>query len=1074
MLDGLIREMAVALRQEAEAAKQQGATRTNALRNGRLQDSKRQGFLYLFDIDRPLPTALGNDFPAEIEIHGNVFSATIAESRDTIVLVLLPRSFGISIAIAYLHTDLTYLLTLLAERLPSILDNSHYSAQAAKVLNEIQPAVGRGSAKLSWLVDKEGNEPNKEQLEAVDRSLGSEVCFVFGPPGTGKTRTIAAIVKEVLSDSEGKILIASHTNVAADNALQALLKYDHDPMISDVLRQGLVVRVGTIVVKDDQLAKLHIDNVTEEAQKRLEDDRRQLVVQLEEKEQGRNQLKEVLAEWELLQDIRRRQATNQKAQLELQQEIQRVRQELEVVRQTLDENRLRYEQASRNNFLVNLWKGLSKKKLIEEKYALNTKGTQLAASLASATRRAAVLEEERKRIDAAIQDAKRRVPAQYDHEAIQRQLSKIETEIAQLRTQIELLDGQITDLQGNVLERARVVVSSLTQTYVNRALLPQRFTTVIIDEASIAPIPAVTYACALASKSAVLVGDPKQLPPICISETEESKKWLGRDIYTVAGVSYETMKEDARVVFLPTQYRMHKSICEVVNEHFYDKRLVNKRRDDDDSRYSTLWPGEVSRLVLIDTEKAMPFMGVEKRKRSQSRFNLYHVEVVAAILRRWLEDEHIHPDSVGVISPYRSQVNFLMGRIREIFKDIRVEVGTVHTFQGREKDCVIFDTVESLGPARNIGLLLNDTVSARSRTSTQSSDVSRLLAVASSRAKEKFLCIANLGHVQKSLPTLSRTRKWVCDIASKATFDATTLVPYYIPREEPADQSVPKLFGNGSRDVGTKRGFQTAREFFSSFHRDLKQAEQKVIIFSAFVYPDRVSHEGPYLQDLVRRGVKTLVFTKSVGERFTQQAEVSALHKQLREIGVTVYPFEGTHHKLAIIDGRVLYHGSLNILSWSGQTKEVMSRSESPAEVEQLISVLVRENPMLRSILVNGADEDAADGLSQGRPIDLNELVQKLRPKRKPVGSSEKQVEEYYRKMLRKLRWVIASDKRIPQFAVLYNSTMDTLLRNAPSSKQQLLALSEFQRNPSNIAGYEDVLLAIVREAAQATRRKAG
>jgi hypothetical protein len=76
MLDGLIREMAVALRQEAEAAKKQGATRTNALRNGRLQDPKRQGFLYLFDIDRPLPTALGNDFPAEIEIHGNGLPGT--------------------------------------------------------------------------------------------------------------------------------------------------------------------------------------------------------------------------------------------------------------------------------------------------------------------------------------------------------------------------------------------------------------------------------------------------------------------------------------------------------------------------------------------------------------------------------------------------------------------------------------------------------------------------------------------------------------------------------------------------------------------------------------------------------------------------------------------------------------------------------------------------------------------------------------------------------------------------------------------------------------------------------------
>jgi hypothetical protein len=106
MLDALIREMAVALQHEAEAAREQGATRANILRNGRLQDSRMQGYLYVFDIDRPLPSALGNDFPGKVEIHGSVFDATIAESRDTEIFILLPRDFGISIAIAYLHTDL--------------------------------------------------------------------------------------------------------------------------------------------------------------------------------------------------------------------------------------------------------------------------------------------------------------------------------------------------------------------------------------------------------------------------------------------------------------------------------------------------------------------------------------------------------------------------------------------------------------------------------------------------------------------------------------------------------------------------------------------------------------------------------------------------------------------------------------------------------------------------------------------------------------------------------------------------------------------------------------------------------
>lgn len=145
MLESHIHEMALALQQEAEAAKRQGATRTSILRNGRLQGSKPQGYLYLFDIERRLPSAIGNDFPGEIEVHGRTFSATIAESRDAEILVLLPQSFGLSISVAYLHTDLTYLLTLLADRLPLILGNSYYSENAAKVLNQAAARISDGS-----------------------------------------------------------------------------------------------------------------------------------------------------------------------------------------------------------------------------------------------------------------------------------------------------------------------------------------------------------------------------------------------------------------------------------------------------------------------------------------------------------------------------------------------------------------------------------------------------------------------------------------------------------------------------------------------------------------------------------------------------------------------------------------------------------------------------------------------------------------------------------------------------------------------------------------------------------------
>jgi DNA replication ATP-dependent helicase Dna2 len=49
-------------------------------------------------------------------------------------------------------------------------------------------------------------------------------CLIQGPPGTGKTRTIVEIAARLARDGE-RVLITSHTNVAVDNALEAMLKH---------------------------------------------------------------------------------------------------------------------------------------------------------------------------------------------------------------------------------------------------------------------------------------------------------------------------------------------------------------------------------------------------------------------------------------------------------------------------------------------------------------------------------------------------------------------------------------------------------------------------------------------------------------------------------------------------------------------------------------------------------------------------------------------------------------------------------------------------------------------------------
>lgn len=64
---------------------------------------------------------------------------------------------------------------------------------------------------------------NDDQRAAVARALGSPATFVFGPPGTGKTHTLGALVAEWAQRQGLRVLVTAHTNTAVDTALRAVV-----------------------------------------------------------------------------------------------------------------------------------------------------------------------------------------------------------------------------------------------------------------------------------------------------------------------------------------------------------------------------------------------------------------------------------------------------------------------------------------------------------------------------------------------------------------------------------------------------------------------------------------------------------------------------------------------------------------------------------------------------------------------------------------------------------------------------------------------------------------------------------
>jgi hypothetical protein len=81
---------------------------------------------------------------------------------------------------------------------------------------------------------------NTSQLAAVQLCSDSDLAFVWGPPGTGKTTTLAHIVSELRAQGL-RVLILSTTNAALD---QALAKVAADVEMAEDIQAGQTVRIG--------------------------------------------------------------------------------------------------------------------------------------------------------------------------------------------------------------------------------------------------------------------------------------------------------------------------------------------------------------------------------------------------------------------------------------------------------------------------------------------------------------------------------------------------------------------------------------------------------------------------------------------------------------------------------------------------------------------------------------------------------------------------------------------------------------------------------------------------------------
>lgn len=225
------------------------------------------------------------------------------------------------------------------------------------------------------------------------------------------------------------------------------------------------------------------------------------------------------------------------------------------------------------------------------------------------------------------------------------------------------------------------------------------FDLVVIDEASQCDI-ASALPLLFRAKRAVIIGDNKQLTHICaINERQDLQllqkygveenylnwSYAGNSLF---GLAQSICSSDDLVV-LRDHHRSHADIINFSNRHFYNETL----------RIATKY----EKLKVIPKEPAIRWIdiiGKVEAPSTGSSFNKNEANEIVKEIRRLIKTGY--KGSVGVVSPFRAQANFIRDLIQKdqeiseqlISRDFLVD--TVHKFQGDERDVMIFSPVISL------------------------------------------------------------------------------------------------------------------------------------------------------------------------------------------------------------------------------------------------------------------------------------------------------------------------------------------------------------------------------------------
>lgn len=516
---------------------------------------------------------------------------------------------------------------------------------------------------------------NLDQLLAIHNAMKYPIAYIQGPPGTGKTNTIINTIVTAFFN-EKTVLFSSYNNHPINGVYEKLstMKYKEHIIPFPILRLGNSEKTQEALVTMKRLYKsVQSINVYESTLDRNKDDRKERA----------KRLSGLLRRYEELLDLREREETIDRL-LDFEKE------------KGASLQMLSFEEDLRNRQRNQIGREIAAKGEISETEALSL-------------------------LDDRTEELK-----QYLYYTSAGYIKRIGTpknedllKILEMDDSEKQLDAFTKYLRKkeNIIKLQKIFPIIVTTCIsAHRLGEPEpMFDMVIMDEASQCNI-AVSLVPIVRGENLMLVGDPQQLNPVILLDEITNDKLKKR--YAVAD-EYDYRKNSIYKTYLAcdavsdetllhNHYRCHKSIIGFNNRKYYNSKLNIQSQSKEEHP-----------LVYVDMPVA------ESYTKNTAPVEARMIAQFAAMNR---------DKNIGVITPFVNQKSMIEEELAQA-KTINVTCGTVHAFQGDEKDIILFSTaITSQTQAGTYEWLKNN---------------KELINVATSRAKDKLIVLSSWKNLER-------------------------------------------------------------------------------------------------------------------------------------------------------------------------------------------------------------------------------------------------------------------------------------------------------------------------------------